>query len=168
MNLKQTPELHSFLSTYIADAEMDADEQATQAFIVASNSDRLQKVLAQAQLLMSAKEFPVEELGSEANRWFGDADEARAWFQLILNTLSSAQGASSGTDTLVVKDCNGAQLSEGDSVTVIKDLDVKGGSSDLKRGTMIRKIHLIDDANNVECRVNGSTLVLKTIFLKKA
>ena len=67
-----------------------------------------------------------------------------------------------------MKDSNGAVLSEGDSVTVIKDLKVKGGSSDLKRGTMIRKIHLIDDPDNIECRVDGSTLVLKTIFLKKA
>ncbi|OFZ23215.1 MAG: PhnA protein [Bdellovibrionales bacterium GWB1_55_8] len=69
---------------------------------------------------------------------------------------------------MVVKDSNGAALNEGDSVQVIKDLKVKGGSSDLKRGTMIKKIHLIGDPENVECRVDGSTLVLKTCFLKKA
>jgi protein PhnA len=52
---------------------------------------------------------------------------------------------------------------------VIKDLKVKGGSSDLKRGTTIKKIRLIDDEEEaIECRVDGSTLVLKTCFLKKA
>ena len=68
----------------------------------------------------------------------------------------------------MVKDSNGAPLSEGDSVLTIKDLKVKGGSSDLKRGTLIKKIHLIDDPEVIECRVDGSTLVLKTCFLKKA
>jgi protein PhnA len=58
-------------------------------------------------------------------------------------------------------------LQEGDSVLVIKDLKVKGGSSDLKRGTLVKKIHLIDDPEAIECRVDGSTLVLKTCFLKK-
>ena len=72
------------------------------------------------------------------------------------------------TTTLTVKDSNGTALAEGDSVQVIKDLKVKGGSSDLKRGTLIKKIHLIGEAENIECRVDGSTLVLKTCFLKKA
>ena len=68
-----------------------------------------------------------------------------------------------------VKDSNGAALSEGDSVTVIKDLKVKGTSLTLKRGTMIRNIHLTDDEDEIECRAeNIKGLVLKTCFLKKA
>ena len=71
---------------------------------------------------------------------------------------------------MVVKDSNGSVLSEGDSVLVIKDLKVKGSSIPLKRGTMIRNIHLIeDDDENIEGnsdRIKG--LVLKTCFLKKA
>jgi protein PhnA len=68
-----------------------------------------------------------------------------------------------------VRDCNGAKLSEGDSVTVIKDLKVKGTSSTLKRGTMIKGIHLTDDPDLVECRVEKiKGLVLRTEFLKKA
>jgi protein PhnA len=67
-----------------------------------------------------------------------------------------------------IKDSNGTPLSDGDSVTVIKDLKVKGGTSNLKRGTLIKKIHLTDEEDSVECRVDGSTLVLKTCFLKKA
>ena len=71
--------------------------------------------------------------------------------------------------TIVVKDSNGATLSEGDSVTVIKDLKVKGSSTVLKRGTMIRNIHLTDDPDEIEGRTdNVKGLVLRTEFLKKA
>lgn len=69
----------------------------------------------------------------------------------------------------ITRDSNGTELKEGDSVTVIKDLKVKGTSTTLKRGTMIRNIHLTDDVEEIECnaeKVRG--LVLKTCFLKKA
>ena len=68
-----------------------------------------------------------------------------------------------------VKDSNGTTLSEGDSVQVIKDLKVKGTSVTLKRGTVIKNIHLTADEEEIECnaeKVKG--LVLKTCFLKKA
>jgi protein PhnA len=74
-------------------------------------------------------------------------------------------GASS--DSVVTLDSNGTQLTEGDSVTLIKDLDVKGAGFVAKRGTMVRNIHLIDDPGNIEGRVNKITLVLKTKFLKR-
>jgi protein PhnA len=68
-----------------------------------------------------------------------------------------------------VKDSNGAILAEGDSVTVIKDLKVKGSSAIIKRGTVIRGIHLTDNEEEIECRVEKvKGLVLKTCFLKKA
>jgi protein PhnA len=68
-----------------------------------------------------------------------------------------------------VKDSNGATLSEGDSVTVIKDLKVKGSSTVLKRGTLIKNIHLTDNAGEIEGRTDKvKGLVLKTEFLKKA
>jgi protein PhnA len=73
------------------------------------------------------------------------------------------------TEELIVKDSNGTRLQEGDSVTVIKDLKVKGTSVTLKRGTTIRNIHLTDNDEEIECnaeKVRG--LVLKTCFLKKA
>jgi protein PhnA len=71
--------------------------------------------------------------------------------------------------TDVVKDSNGTTLSEGDSVTLIKDLKVKGTSETLKRGTLVKNIRLTDNAGEIECntkQVKG--LVLKTEFLKKA
>lgn len=67
-----------------------------------------------------------------------------------------------------VKDSNGTLLGEGDSVTLIKDLKVKGTSVTLKRGTMVKGIHLTDNEEEVECRVEKvKGLVLKTCFLKK-
>lgn len=75
----------------------------------------------------------------------------------------------SDENEVITKDCNGTQLKDGDSVTLIKDLDVKGTSVTLKRGTVIKGIRLTDDEEEVECRhekVKG--LVLKTCFLKKA
>jgi protein PhnA len=164
MKLDRVPELKAFFATYFPDSDPDADEQVARAFVSASSQDRQDKVIAQARQLLADAEFPLEDLGTEANRWFGDADEARAWLGRILHVLEGAQSS----EGPVVKDSNGAVLSEGDSVLVIKDLKVKGGSSDLKRGTMIKKIHLIDDPEAIECRVDGSTLVLKTCFLKKA
>jgi len=67
-----------------------------------------------------------------------------------------------------VKDSNGTLLKEGDSVTVIKDLKVRGSSSVIKRGTMVKNIRLTDDASEIEGRVEKTTMVLRTEFLKKA
>ena len=74
-----------------------------------------------------------------------------------------------GETGMNVRDSNGTALAEGDAVTVIKDLKVKGTSVTLKRGTLIKNIRLTDDDEEIECnsdKVKG--LVLKTCFLKKA
>jgi alkylphosphonate utilization operon protein PhnA len=68
-----------------------------------------------------------------------------------------------------VKDSNGAILKDGDSVTLIKDLKVRGTSVTLKRGTRVKSIRLTDDPDEVECSVDKvKGLVLRTEFLKKA
>ena len=69
----------------------------------------------------------------------------------------------------VVKDSNGNVLQNGDSVTIIKDLKVKGASSDLKRGTKVKIIRLIDDGiHNIECKIDGfGAMKLKSEFVKK-
>ena len=69
---------------------------------------------------------------------------------------------------MAVKDSNGNELNEGDTVQVIKDLKVKGSSQTLKRGTVFKGIRLTDDEEAVECGQGRNTLVLKTCFLKKA
>ena len=66
-----------------------------------------------------------------------------------------------------VKDSNGTLLAEGDSVTLIKDLKVKGSSLTLKRGAMVKNIRLTNSAGEIEGRAGGSTTVLKTEFLKR-
>lgn len=67
-----------------------------------------------------------------------------------------------------VKDSNGNLLAEGDAVTVIKDLKLRGSSSVIKRGTKVKNIRLTDDEEEIEGKVDGSIIVLKTCFLKKA
>ena len=67
-----------------------------------------------------------------------------------------------------VKDSNGTLLAEGDSVTLIKDLKVKGSSLTLKRGTLVKNIRLTNSPAEIEGRAGGSTMVLKTEFLKNA
>jgi protein PhnA len=71
--------------------------------------------------------------------------------------------------TEIVRDSNGAELKDGDSVTLTKDLKVKGTSTVLKRGTLIKNIRLTGDPAEVECRADKiKDLVLRTEFLKKA
>ena len=69
---------------------------------------------------------------------------------------------------MTVRDSNGNELKDGDAVTVIKDLKVKGSSDTLKRGTVFKGIRLTDDEEAIECGQGRNTVVLKTCFLKKA
>ncbi len=73
------------------------------------------------------------------------------------------------SDDEPTRDCNGTLLQDGDSVTLIKDLKVKGANTTLKRGTLIKNIRLSYNPEEIECnaeKVKG--LVLRTEFLKKA
>ncbi|MFS8036994.1 alkylphosphonate utilization protein [Xanthobacter sp. AM11] len=68
-----------------------------------------------------------------------------------------------------VRDANGAVLKDGDNVTLIKDLKVKGTSVTLKRGTLVKGIRLTDDPEEIDCKVDKvKGLVLRTEFVKKA
>jgi protein PhnA len=69
---------------------------------------------------------------------------------------------------MAVKDSNGNEFCDGDSVQVIKDLRVKGSSTNLKQGKVFKNIRLTTKDEEIECREGKSTLVLKTCFLKKA
>lgn len=75
-------------------------------------------------------------------------------------------GNSAG-EVLVVKDSNGSVLSDGDDVVLIKDLPLRGSSKVYKRGTKVSGIKLTDNPDEVDCRVEGSAIVLRTEFLKK-
>ena len=69
---------------------------------------------------------------------------------------------------LVVKDSNGNLLADGDSVTVIKDLKVKGASGAIKQGTKVKNIRLVEGDHNIDCKVDGfGPMKLKSEFVKK-
>ncbi|MBN7798337.1 zinc ribbon domain-containing protein YjdM [Parahaliea mediterranea] len=92
--------------------------------------------------------FICPECGHE---WSGEADSAQA------------------DDGLVVHDANGNQLADGDTVTVIKDLKVKGSSSVVKVGTKVKNIRLCEGDHNLDCKIDGiGAMKLKSEFVKKA
>lgn len=73
------------------------------------------------------------------------------------------------SDALVVKDANGNTLEAGDSVTLIKDLKVKGSSSTAKIGTKVKINRLLEGDHNIDCRIDGiGAMLLKSEFVKKA
>ncbi len=84
-------------------------------------------------------------------------DEVRAW----------ATSEALDPDDEPVVDSNGTRLVDGDSVTLIQDLKVKGGGFTAKQGTLVKGIRLGADATHVEGKVNKQAIMLKTCFLKK-
>lgn len=69
----------------------------------------------------------------------------------------------------VVRDAFGAELKDGDSVTVIKDLKVKGASAPVKVGTKVKNIRIVDGDHDIDCRIDGfGSMGLKSEFVKKA
>ena len=72
-------------------------------------------------------------------------------------------------DNKVIKDANGNALNDGDSVTVIKDLKVKGSSLVIKIGTKVKNIRLVDGDHDIDCKIDGfGAMKLKSQFVKKA
>ena len=67
-----------------------------------------------------------------------------------------------------IKDSVGNILNNGDTIVLTKTLKIKGMSKTLKRGDKIKNIRLINDLNNIECKVGKSQIVLKTCFIKKS
>ena len=104
---------------------------------------------------------------------------AEGWPQDLLDMLyldddllTWAQSTGEGIndeDKVIHKDSNGAVLETGDTVTLIKDLTVKGANFTAKRGTAVRKISLVpDNAKHIEGRVEGQQIVILTEFVKKS
>ena len=83
----------------------------------------------------------------------------------------TASSQAAAEDANAIKDANGNILAEGDSVTVIKDLKVKGSSLVIKIGTKVKNIRLIEDAtdgHNIDCKIDGiGAMKLKSEFVKK-
>lgn len=89
-------------------------------------------------------------------------DETLAW-------AMSGVAAQADEDSIQHQDCNGAVLAAGDTVVLIKDLNVKGAGFTAKRGTAVRNISLVfDNPKHIEGRVNGQQIVILTEFVKKS
>ena len=74
----------------------------------------------------------------------------------------------SGDEEKIVTDANGNRLETGDTVTVIKDLKVKGSSSTVKVGTRVKNIRLVDGDHDIDCKIDGiGAMKLKSEFVKK-
>ena len=82
------------------------------------------------------------------------------------DSMSSEESSSS--DTKATKDSHGMLLNDGDSVTLTKDLDVKGANFTAKRGTLVKNISLTNNPEHIEGKVNGTHIVILTCFTKKA
>ncbi|MGL5356043.1 MAG: zinc ribbon domain-containing protein YjdM [Cetobacterium sp.] len=81
---------------------------------------------------------------------------------------SASAAEEDSNDTLIVKDANGTLLVDGDTVSVIKDLKIKGSSSVVKIGTKVKNIRLVDGDHNIDCKIDGiGAMKLKSEFVKK-
>jgi protein PhnA len=93
-------------------------------------------------------------------------EESGEW--MPASELKAKQAASAKAGEVVVRDSNGTILADGDQVTLIKDLDVKGAGQTLRRGTLIKSIRLTGDPQEIDCRFDGIRgLVLRAEFVKK-
>ena len=109
----------------------------------------------------------LNKLSSEA--WARDLLDTLYLDEETLEWAQSGQEAADDEDTVVHKDTHGAVLSAGDTVTLIKDLKVKGAGFTAKRGTAVRNITLVpDNAAHIEGRVNDQRIVILTEFVKKS
>ncbi|MDF7805863.1 zinc ribbon domain-containing protein YjdM [Pontiellaceae bacterium B12219] len=83
--------------------------------------------------------------------------------------IAGEEVAETSSDGLVVLDANGNALADGDDVTVVKGLKVKGAQSDLKVGTKVKGIRLCGGDHNIDCKITGfGAMKLKSEFVKKA
>ena len=81
----------------------------------------------------------------------------------------SAAELAAAAEQAQVRDANGNVLNDGDSVTVIKDLKVKGSSAVVKVGTKVKNIRLVDGDHDIDCRIDGiGAMKLKSEFVKKS
>jgi protein PhnA len=82
---------------------------------------------------------------------------------------AAEEGASvAGLDANIIRDANGVELKDGDTVTVIKDLKIKGTTSVVKVGTKVKNIRLVDGDHDIDCKIPGiGPMGLKSEFVKK-
>ena len=138
-------------------SQIDGDSDIDETHWFCLNESAWSTVPAvQALALRLLNKIPADWANSLADQLYLE-DDIREW----------AESGIASENSTVTKDSNGTSLSDGDSVTVIKDLDVKGTSFVAKRGTIVKGIRLTGDGKLVEGRVNGTSIYLIAAFLKK-
>lgn len=101
--------------------------------------------------------------------WSGDLLEMLYLEEEVLTWAKATGEGDDDEDTVKHIDSNGAVLSAGDNVVLIKDLNVKGGGFTAKRGTAVRNISLVhDNPEHIEGRVSGQQIVILTKYVKKS
>ena len=103
----------------------------------------------------------------ESERWAQDLLDQLYMEDDVLEWAETGFGKYGSGGSKKTVDSNGTLLNDGDSVQIIKDLDVKGVSFVAKRGTIVKEINLTSNPEHVEGRLQKTKLVLKTCFLKK-
>ncbi len=94
-------------------------------------------------------------------------DESGEWMPAS-ELAAQREKAQAAADRVEVRDAVGNLLADGDQVTLIKDLEVKGAGRTLKQGTLIKSIRLTDDIQEIDCRFDGiKGLVLRAEFVRK-
>lgn len=95
-------------------------------------------------------------------------EESGEWISAADAAAKTASAEPAADDAVAVFDAVGNRLADGDQVTLIKDLVVKGAGQTLKRGTLIKSIRLTGDAREIDCRHDGiKGLVLRAEFVRK-
>lgn len=108
----------------------------------------------------------IADATSLLNEIYLNEDEQSAVDRFLAKYSSSDSNAAANADEAKSVDSNGAEIKEGDSVVLIKDLDVKGMRFTAKRGTLVNNIRLTANPEQVEGKVNGTVIVLLTKYLR--
>lgn len=146
--------------------ELEENEKISFTFVAEKNMDPAFIELFFKKTASGSEITLVQELPDGFEKY--DEMAQKGWSMILarLEKYLSAQGGATGP--AITKDSNGKQIEEGDTVRTIKDLNVKGSSMVVKRGTVVKKVHLIaGNDEEVDCKVDGVALRLETQWLAK-
>ena len=97
-----------------------------------------------------------------------DISETRAHFECATCGHEWPKAVAEAEGAREVRDANGNLLANGDSVVLVKELKLKGGNGSLKIGTKVKNIRLVEGDHDIDCKIDGQGMMLKSQFVKKA
>jgi protein PhnA len=118
---------------------------------------------------MTGKDMPGLPKCPKCNSEYTYEDKGMYVCPECANEWAKDSATESADTKRIVRDANGNELSDGDSVTVIKDLKVRGSSSVVKVGTKVKNIRLVEGDHDIDCKIDGiGAMQLKSEFVRKA